>query len=99
MACYGSTLPYLTPSGTYRNRWGLKVNCDVCLSLGFPLFLFVLLKTAIMEQLYVGNACGLGWTVRGSNPSGGYIFSTRPDRSWGPPSLLYDGYRISLPGG
>ena len=32
-----------------------------------------------------------GWTVRGSNPSGGEIFRTRPDRPWGPRSLLYMG--------
>ena len=39
-----------------------------------------------------------GCTVRGSNPRwGGEIFRTRPDRSWGPPSLLYNGYRV-LPG-
>jgi hypothetical protein len=36
--------------------------------------------------------------VRGSNPGGGEIFSTRPDRPWGPPSLLYNGYRVSFPG-
>jgi hypothetical protein len=41
---------------------------------------------------------GLGWTVRGSNPGGGEIFRSRPDRSWGPPSLLYNGYRVSFPG-
>jgi hypothetical protein len=35
-----------------------------------------------------------GWTVRGSNPGGGEIFRTRPDRPWGPPSLLYTGYRV-----
>ena len=35
-----------------------------------------------------------GWTVRGSNPVGGEIFRTRPDRPWGPPSLLYNGYRV-----
>jgi hypothetical protein len=35
--------------------------------------------------------------VRGSNPGGGEIFSTRPDRPWGPPSLLYNGYRV-IPG-
>jgi hypothetical protein len=29
---------------------------------------------------------------------GGGIFRTRPDRSWGPPSLLYSGYRV-FPGG
>ena len=35
-----------------------------------------------------------GWTVRGSNPGGGEVFRTRPDRLWGPPSLLYNGYRV-----
>jgi len=25
---------------------------------------------------------------------GGKIFHTRPDRPWGPPSLLYNGYRV-----
>jgi len=36
--------------------------------------------------------------VRGSNPGGGEIFHTCPDRAWGPPSLLYNGYRV-FPGG
>jgi len=35
-----------------------------------------------------------GWTVRRSNPRGGEIFRTCPDRPWGPPSLLYNGYRV-----
>jgi hypothetical protein len=35
-----------------------------------------------------------GWTVRGLNPGGGEIFRTRPDGPWGPPSLLYNGYRV-----
>jgi hypothetical protein len=39
-----------------------------------------------------------GWTVRGSNPGAGEIFHTCPDRLWGPPSLLYNGYRV-FPGG
>ena len=34
-----------------------------------------------------------GWTVRGSNPGGARFFA-RPDRPWGPPSLLYNGYRV-----
>ena len=34
-----------------------------------------------------------GWTVRRSNPGGARFFA-RPDRSWGPPSLLYNGYRV-----
>ena len=40
----------------------------------------------------------MGWTVRGSNPGVGEIFCTCPDRPCGPPSLLYNGYRI-FPGG
>ena len=38
-------------------------------------------------------------TVRGSNPGGGdEILRARPDRPWGPPSILYSGYRIRQPG-
>jgi len=36
----------------------------------------------------------MGWTVRGSNPGGSEIFCACPDRPWGPPSLLYNGYRV-----
>jgi hypothetical protein len=32
--------------------------------------------------------------VRGSNPGGGEIFCTCPDRPWGPSNLLYNGYRV-----
>ena len=39
-----------------------------------------------------------GWTVRGSNTGEGEISLTRPDRPWGPHSLLYNGYRV-FPGG
>jgi hypothetical protein len=42
----------------------------------------------------VGMATVTGWTVRGSNPGGGEIFRTCPDRPWSPPSLLYNGYRV-----
>ena len=31
-------------------------------------------------------------------PVGGEIFRIRPDRRWDPPSFLYNGYRVSLPG-
>jgi len=40
----------------------------------------------------------MGWTVQGSNPGEGEIFHTCPDQPWGPPSLLYNGYR-DLPRG
>jgi hypothetical protein len=35
-----------------------------------------------------------GWTVPGSNSDGGEILRTCSDRPWGPPSLLYNGYRV-----
>ena len=38
-----------------------------------------------------------GWTVRDRTPVGTGFFA-RPDRPWGPPSLLYNGYRV-FPGG
>jgi hypothetical protein len=35
-----------------------------------------------------------GWKVLGSNPGENKIFRPRPDRSWGQPGLLYNGYRV-----
>jgi len=34
-----------------------------------------------------------GWTVRDRIPMG-TKFSAPPDRPWGPPSLMYNGYRV-----
>jgi hypothetical protein len=43
--------------------------------------------------------CGLrGPRIESLLGGGGEIFRTRPDRPWGPPSLLYNGYRV-FPGG
>ena len=39
-----------------------------------------------------------GWTVRGSNPGGGRDFPHPSRPTLGPPSLLYNGYRV-FPGG
>ena len=45
----------------------------------------------------IATRCGLGGPGIESR-CGDEIFSTRPDRSWGPTSLLYNGYRLSYPG-
>jgi hypothetical protein len=47
----------------------------------------------------VGIANRYGPNDPGSNPGEGEIFRIRPDRPRGPSSLLYSGYRVSLPGG
>ena len=39
-----------------------------------------------------------GWAVQGSNTGGDEIFRTCPNRPYGPPNLLYNGYRV-FPGG
>ena len=57
----------------------------------------------VICQLWAGIAQSIqrlatGWTVRGSNPGGGKTLRPRPDRPWGPPSLIYNGYRV-FPGG
>jgi hypothetical protein len=36
------------------------------------------------------------YTVTVGGSRWGEIFHTRPDRPWGPPSLLYNGYRVFL---
>ena len=47
---------------------------------------------------YVGRDCSVGIATRYGldglgieSRCGGEIFRTRPDRPWGPPSLLYEG--------
>jgi len=66
-------------------------------------------RLRVYIQAVTVNCCGAGiaqwvqrlatgWTVRESNPGGRKFFRSRPDRSWGPPSLLYNGYRV-FPGG
>ena len=35
-----------------------------------------------------------GWMARGSNPGGGEIFRTCPDRPWEAPNFLYNGYQV-----
>jgi hypothetical protein len=42
----------------------------------------------------VGIATGYGLDGPGIEFRWGKIFRTCPDRPWGPPSLLYNGYRI-----
>ena len=71
--------------------------------LGSLTFVTVAFQSCIGIYPWVGMAQSVqrlatAWTVRGSNPGGGEIFRIRPDRPWGPPSLLYNGYRV-FPGG
>jgi hypothetical protein len=44
-----------------------------------------------IQFTYLSNRQATGWTVLGSNPGGGEIFRTCPDRPWGPHSFQYNG--------
>ena len=56
-------------------------------------------SSEMSTSVHLHNTCFKNChTVRGSKPGGGLIFRNRPDRPWGPPSLLYNGYRV-FPGG
>ena len=47
------------------------------------------------RDIAVGIATRYGLDVPGiESPVGDEIFRTRPDRPWGPPRLLYNGYRF-----
>ena len=63
----------------------------------FDHFLWVILRD-LYRYLYKTKPINSWPTVRGSKTGGGEIFRTCPDRPWGPPSLLYNGYRV-FPGG
>jgi len=58
----------------------------------------LLLLLLVCRDTAVGIAAGYGLDGPGIESPWGEIFRTRPDRPWGPSSLLYNGYRV-FPGG
>ena len=78
----------------YMTRY---VTCFVALTT--PLINLALHLQKGTPYWWVGRAQSVqqlatGWKVRGSNPGGDEIFRTYPERLWGPPSLLYNGYQV-----
>jgi hypothetical protein len=79
-----------------------RLSCDNLSRCIVKCLLITPLSNEICPEIKLGGGmCSVvvlrlatGWTVRGSNPGGGEIFRTRPDRPWGPPSHLYNGYRV-----
>ena len=80
-----------------------KVAVYWCIHDGVECYSVQCSKVLITCHIYNGeciiyDTLAMGWKVWGSNPGGGEIFCTHPDRPLGPPSLLYNGYRVSFPG-
>ena len=85
----------MKPSFGHLSRCVLAVSIGVLLEMNFRVFM-------IFGGFYifiVGRDSSVGIATRyrldgpGSNPGGGEVFRTRPDRPWGPPTLLYNRYR------
>ena len=61
------------------------------------------LRICLMRVRGPGSSVGIATELRAGRsgdriPVGGEIFLTCPDRPWGPPSLLYNGYRVFTEG-
>jgi hypothetical protein len=79
----------------WRNIWLFKFHYSGNLIFSFLMDFFVKF-IEFQNSTLIFPAYGLDGP--GLNPGGGEIFRTCPDRPWGPPSLLYNGYRV-FPGG
>jgi hypothetical protein len=60
-------------------------------------------NSTLLRRVGREGSVGIATTLRGGQsgdriPVGGELFRTCPYRPWGPPSLLYNGYRV-FPGG
>ena len=70
-------------------------------------FLYTNQSRSYLNHLVSYGKCGpgllrrysdsLGLDRRGSNPGGGEVFCTRPERPWSSPSLVYNGNRFLFP--
>jgi len=86
--------------GTYRNHWVfLRIDEQmfgghlwVCLVMSLNILPYVLIQYVGWVAQSVWRLTTV-WTVRDRIPMG-TRFSARPDRPWGPPNLLYSGYRV-----
>jgi hypothetical protein len=76
----------------------LPILNEGCVQHNFCIFFLYQPLTLCGLGSSVGIATGYGLDGPGIESRWGEIFRARPDRPWGPPSLLYDGYRV-FPGG
>ena len=92
---YPNSLTTFPSSRALLRRFNFAGNNNTCLGLHVKCrLIFCLISTKLSlysDSLRAGRS---GDTI----PVGREVFRTRPDRPWGPPSLLYNGYRV-FPGG
>ena len=79
----GSLRPYIK-EGKNGNIYNCKLQFEIS---NFRLYVCIYTAQSVLQL-------ATGWMVQGSNLSGGKVFHTCPDRPWGPPIPLYNGYRF-----
>ena len=83
-----------------------RTQTYICARLCVCTVFILLLPPFILSYNFylIGRASSVGIATRyrmdgpGIESRWGEIFRARPDRPWGPSSLLYSGYRVSFPG-
>jgi hypothetical protein len=75
----------------------ISVRHRRCIFIGSLLIVYVFVELSRDSSVDIATHYGLDGPGIESR-WGGEIFRTSPDRPWGPPSLLYNGYRGSFPG-
>ena len=88
-------------SGIATTLCNFKMVCVTVFPTTFPSLVqqkYLNLLSFTSRTHEIKTAIRYGLDGRGLNPGRGEIFRTHPDRPWGPPSLLYNGYRV-FPGG
>ena len=89
---YMSTDPARSSLGSHHRD---TTTCPKCTSTLTQLHVMVFLRFSVGRDSSVGIATELRAGRYGDRiPVRGDIFRTRPDRLWGLPSLLYNGYRV-----
>ena len=84
--CHGTERHGTTRQGTARHDTARHTMTRQCLK--------GMYQVSSGPDSSVGIATGYGLDGPGIETRGGEIFRTCPDRPWGPPSLLYNGYRV-----
>ena len=88
---------FLTIPATGSSEWHIFYNFPTKILNNYFIFPILLLcHPPKFECLWRSSSlCNVFPSLLGPNTlTSTQIFRTRPDRSWGPPSLLYNGYRV-----
>ena len=86
-------MKYMAFCGEENENWTAYLKNAVSILVPYIYKLLLVLYPYLWARIAVSIVTRYRLDGPGSNPGGGAIFRTRPDRPWGPPSLLYNRYQ------